>query len=70
MAADDLAARWRSGHPAGAGRTLADPGPIAALERALAADGPVVVAGSLYLVGAARGHLLDDPALHDPLEDA
>jgi dihydrofolate synthase/folylpolyglutamate synthase len=70
MAADDLAARWRSGHPAGAGRTLADPDPIAALERALAADGPVVVAGSLYLVGAARGHLLDDPALHDPLEDA
>ena len=44
--------------------------PIAALDHALAAGGPVVVAGSLYLVGAARGHLLDDPALHDPIEDA
>ena len=26
----------------------------------------VVVAGSLYLVGAARGHLVDDPNLRDP----
>jgi hypothetical protein len=24
------------------------------------------VAGSLYLVGAVRGRLVDDPALHDP----
>ena len=71
MAADDLAARWRSGRPsADSGLTLAEPDPIAAVERALAAGGPVVVAGSLYLVGAARGHLLDDPALHDPVEDA
>ena len=72
MAADELAARWRSGRPAPAPRlTLADPDPIAALEQALAAaGGPVVVAGSLYLVGAARGHLLDDPALRDPPEDA
>ncbi len=71
MAADELAARWRSGRPAPAAPalTLADPDPIAALERALAADGPVVVAGSLYLVGAARGHLLDDPVLRDPDED-
>ena len=28
--------------------------------------GPVVVAGSLYLVGAARAPLVDDPALRDP----
>ena len=28
--------------------------------------GPVVVAGSLYLVGAARARLVDDPALDDP----
>ena len=41
--------------------------PVAALERALAAgDGPIVVAGSLYLVGAIRAQLVDDPALRDP----
>ena len=28
--------------------------------------GPVVVAGSLYLVGAVRARLVDDPALRDP----
>ena len=27
---------------------------------------PVVVAGSLYLVGEVRGALVDDPALRDP----
>jgi dihydrofolate synthase/folylpolyglutamate synthase len=38
----------------------------AALERALAqAPGPVVVAGSLYLVGAVRAMLVDDPELRD-----
>ena len=38
----------------------------AALDRALAeADGPVVVAGSLYLVGAARARLVNDPARSD-----
>ncbi len=38
----------------------------AALERALAeAPGPVVVAGSLYLVGAVRAILVDDPELRD-----
>ncbi len=38
----------------------------AALDRALAeATGPVVVAGSLYLVGAVRARLLNDPALRD-----
>jgi folylpolyglutamate synthase/dihydropteroate synthase len=38
-----------------------------ALERALATtDGPVVVAGSLYLVGAIRRRLVDDPLLRDP----
>ena len=29
-------------------------------------SGPVVVAGSLYLVGMARGQLVDDPDLRDP----
>jgi hypothetical protein len=39
----------------------------AALDRSLAAaPGPVVVAGSLYLVGEARGRLVDDPRLRDP----
>jgi dihydrofolate synthase/folylpolyglutamate synthase len=37
-----------------------------AVELALAADGPLIVAGSLYLVGHVRGKLFDDPALHDP----
>ena len=42
--------------------------PDAALERALARPrhgGPVVVAGSLYLVGEVRSRLVDDPALRD-----
>jgi dihydrofolate synthase/folylpolyglutamate synthase len=63
-----LARRWRTLHA-----TLAiviEPDPIAALDRAIeqpaAGSGPIVVAGSLYLVGAARGHLVDDPDLRDP----
>jgi len=37
-----------------------------ALDRALAADGgPIVVAGSLYLVGAARARFVDDPDVRD-----
>ena len=53
------------------GRARADvrvaPDPDAALALALATGaGPVVVAGSLYLVGAARARLVDDPALRDP----
>jgi dihydrofolate synthase/folylpolyglutamate synthase len=40
----------------------------AALERALdEAPGPIVVAGSLYLVGAVRAMLVDDPELRDPV---
>ena len=43
----------------------------AALERALAeAPGPTVVAGSLYLVGAVRAILVDDPALRDEPTEA
>jgi hypothetical protein len=39
----------------------------AALDRILAGPaGPVVVAGSLYLVGAVRARLVDDPLLRDP----
>ena len=37
-----------------------------ALAAALAvAPGPIVDAGSLYLVGDVRAHLVDDPALRD-----
>ncbi|HEY8437270.1 MAG TPA: cyanophycin synthetase, partial [Candidatus Limnocylindrales bacterium] len=44
-----------------------EPDARVALDRALAGSrGPVVVAGSLYLVGAVRGRLVDDPALRDP----
>ena len=32
----------------------------------MAEPGPVIVAGSLYLVGEVRGVLVDDPALRDP----
>ena len=34
--------------------------------RSATGSGPVVVAGSLYLVGVARGQLVDDPDLRDP----
>jgi dihydrofolate synthase/folylpolyglutamate synthase len=60
-----LAARWQ----ALAGRAAAAIAePASALQAALASgDGPVIVAGSLYLVGAARAILVDDPLLEpDP----
>jgi dihydrofolate synthase/folylpolyglutamate synthase len=62
-----LAARWRAVHPAADIRAAHDP--AAAVDSAIAtADGPVVVAGSLYLVGAARARLVDDPELRDPAD--
>ena len=65
LPAEVLAARWRA---LGARvRVEAAPEPAAALEAALAgATGPVVVAGSLYLVGEIRARLVDDPDLRDP----
>ena len=70
LAPDALGDAWRTG-AAAAGRALtveAAPTPEAALDRALAAGtGPVVVAGSLYLVGEARRRLVDDPLLRDPV---
>ena len=70
--ADEVAARWR-----GAGSEVTvEAVPVAngALDRALAVagrvGGPVVVAGSLYLVGEARRRWLDDPVLRDPEEPA
>jgi len=70
--ADEVAARWRG---AGSEVTVeAVPGADGALDRALAVagrvGGPVVVAGSLYLVGEARRRWLDDPVLRDPEEPA
>ncbi len=66
MSAEALASRWRA---AGLTDVLSEPDPIAAIERARARSGPIVVAGSLYLVGATRGYLVDDPALRDPEVD-
>ena len=64
LPAPDLAARWRA---AGAARVEAIEDPGAAIEAALAdGGGPVVIAGSLYLVGEARRRLVDDPRLRDP----
>ncbi len=61
-----LAALWRAAAPSAT--VLEIPEPEAALERALAVgSGPVVVAGSLYLVGLVRGRLVDDPVLRDPV---
>ncbi len=63
---DDLAAAWTSaGVPGLAVRTA--PSPDAALDLALGLPGgAVVVAGSLYLVGAARARLVADHLLLDP----
>ena len=75
MPAGALAGRWTHGLNAvplpGNGpraRVMQETDPIAAVQRALAGPGtgPIVVAGSLYLVGAIRSHLIDDPDLRDP----
>jgi dihydrofolate synthase/folylpolyglutamate synthase len=64
---DALAAAWRRAGVTGlTTRTAATP--EAALDVALdLPGGPVVVAGSLYLVGAVRRRLVDDPDLRDPV---
>jgi dihydrofolate synthase / folylpolyglutamate synthase len=65
MPADELARRWRAARQRGMISAMADPG--AALDTALAgAQGTLVVAGSLYLVGEARRRWLDDPRTRDP----
>ena len=65
MPAPDLAARWRV---AGTDDVAAVDDPVAALDAARSPGdaGLLVVAGSLYLVGAVRARLVDDPALRDP----
>ena len=68
MPAAELAARWRANPVVGArvATVVAVDEPLDALAAATGAGGPTVVAGSLYLVGAVRAHLVDDPALRDP----
>lgn len=62
----EVASAWSRALPAAV--VVAEPDAGAALDRAIAdASGPVVVAGSLYLVGAARSRLVDDPDLRDPV---
>ena len=65
LPAAELAARWRAIVPDLTIVAIPDAG--AALDRALlTAPGPVVVAGSLYLVGDVRSRLVDDPRSLDP----
>jgi dihydrofolate synthase/folylpolyglutamate synthase len=68
MPAPELATRWLRHAPSN--QVIVEAEPATALDRALqrstAGAGPVVVAGSLYLVGAARGRWVDDPDLRDP----
>jgi dihydrofolate synthase / folylpolyglutamate synthase len=66
MPADDLAAHWAAARP-DQPRPRVAPDPLAAFETALAdRGGPIIVAGSLYLVGTIRAFLVDDPDLRDP----
>jgi dihydrofolate synthase/folylpolyglutamate synthase len=69
LPAGELAGVWRA--VGGRARTISvEPDPAAALDRALAGPpGPIVVAGSLYLVGAVRVRLVDDPLLRDPVDN-
>jgi dihydrofolate synthase / folylpolyglutamate synthase len=67
LPADELAAAWRR---AGVRSVVAVPHAndalAAGLEAARAEGGPLVVGGSLYLVGWTRSRLVDDPLLIDP----
>jgi dihydrofolate synthase / folylpolyglutamate synthase len=71
LPAAEMAECWRARAPLVAD-TIVEADPDAALGRAMAgrsgeAAGPIVVAGSLYLVGHVRGRLVDDPSVRDPL---
>ncbi len=68
LPADELARRWAAVAPELP--AVIEPTPGAALDLALReASGPIVVAGSLYLVGEVRATLVDDLEPRDP-EDA
>jgi dihydrofolate synthase/folylpolyglutamate synthase len=72
LKAADVADAWKAAaeHRGGASSIRAiesvDDALQAAVQLALGEDGPLIVAGSLYLVGHVRGKLFDDPALRDP----
>jgi dihydrofolate synthase/folylpolyglutamate synthase len=67
LPAAELGRRWRIARPDATITVAADV--ARALELALAgASGPIVVAGSLYLVGEARRRWVHDPQLRDPEE--
>jgi dihydrofolate synthase/folylpolyglutamate synthase len=71
MPAEALAGRWSAAAARRGRRVTVRPvaDPDGALEQALdEAPGPVVVAGSLYLVGHVRARLVRDPLLDDPEE--
>jgi dihydrofolate synthase / folylpolyglutamate synthase len=69
LPAESLAPKWRARVP-GLADVLIRPDPVDALDTAIEiarrTSGPTVIAGSLYLVGAVRAHLVDDPELRDP----
>jgi dihydrofolate synthase/folylpolyglutamate synthase len=65
MSPEALAGAWERQSPAA--RVESEPDVEAAMERALeTACGPIVVAGSLYLVGAVRARIVREPDLLDP----
>ncbi len=73
LPAEDLAAVWRAGRGADRNSVVVPLEPVAAaLDRALDLTlrerGPLIVAGSLYLVGEVRARLLDDPSTRDPAD--
>jgi len=62
---EELAGHWERLSPTAKVET--EPDADAAMARALgSAPGPIVVAGSLYLVGAVRARIVHDPDLLDP----
>ncbi len=66
LPASALADRWRAVAGDWVRDVAAIEDPRDALGRTLGHAGPTVVAGSLYLVGAVRAQLVDDPELRDP----
>jgi dihydrofolate synthase/folylpolyglutamate synthase len=66
LPAADLATLWRATGVPHAVVVRDDPLDAVAAALVVEASGPILIAGSLYLVGAARGQLVDDPDLRDP----